>query len=114
MFQPPVDHVHLYPWEDRAGQPVSEFIGRVWALPNIEVAVVGVQTLDGEQRRVVVGNGAELDAGEVGQLAGAHGAVVEPQHGQDRLSTGRETRGDLRGEGATASRVSAPAARIAT
>lgn len=70
MIQPPVDHVHLYPWEDRGGQPVREFVGRVWALPNIEVSVVGVQTLDGERRRVVVGD-AELDAGEVGQLIAA-------------------------------------------
>ena len=39
------------------------------------------------------------DAGQVGQLAGAHGAVVEPEHGQDGPSTGRETRSDLHGEG---------------
>ncbi|MGB3352695.1 MAG: hypothetical protein WBB00_07965 [Mycobacterium sp.] len=70
MIQPPVDHVQLYPWEDRAGQPVREFTGRVWALPNIEVSVVGVQTLDGERRRVVVGD-AELDAAEVCQLIAA-------------------------------------------
>lgn len=76
----PANTTHAYPWQDRDGQPVRPFTGRVWTLGDITVSEVGLQTLAGWTTNIVIDGleDRELTRDELAWLAGVLQELAQP------------------------------------